>query len=283
MEQVNLLNFLHSEYPNFFDTEKKIANYILETKESVIEMTIGELAKKCQVSEASLSRFCKKCGMKSFHHFKITLARDLMDSKITQYPLSNSVTDTNISSSLQNILNNKIEELTATVTMMDVPNLTKILELLKNARTVAFGAVGNTIPVAMDATYKFNQIGITAICNTIWETQLAYTYNLRKEDVFIAISNSGASKRLLTMMQAAKDLGVTTISITNSENSPLAQISDYHIKTATREKLFMDEYYFSRISAFTVIEILYLFLTVGKKDVYQSVSRHEQAIADDKI
>jgi len=32
-----------------------------------------------------------------------------------------------------------------------------------------------------------------------------------------------------------------------------------------------------------VIEILYLFLTVGKKDVYKNISRHEQAIADDKF
>lgn len=55
------------------------------------------------------------------------------------------------------------------------------------------------------------------------------------------------------------------------------------ITTATREKLFLDEYYFSRISAFLVIEILYLFLTVGKEDVYKNLSRHEEAIADDKL
>ncbi len=73
------------------------------------------------------------------------------------------------------------------------------------------------------------------------------------------------------------------MAITNSEKSPLAKICNYHIKTATREKLFLDEYYFSRISAMTIIEILYLFLTVGKSDVYNNLSRHEQSIADDKI
>lgn len=43
------------------------------------------------------------------------------------------------------------------------------------------------------------------------------------------------------------------------------------------------KYYFSGISAFMVIEILYLFLTVGKKDAYENISRHEQSIADDKF
>ena len=63
----------------------------------------------------------------------------------------------------------------------------------------------------------------------------------------------------------------------------MAKLSNYHIKTATREKLFLEEYYFSRISAMTVIEILFLFMTVGKHDVYKTLSRHEQSIADDKV
>ncbi|WP_368502156.1 hypothetical protein [uncultured Clostridium sp.] len=45
----------------------------------------------------------------------------------------------------------------------------------------------------------------------------------------------------------------------------------------------IDEYYFSRISAMIVIEILYLFLTVGKPYVYKNLSNHEQSIAESKI
>ena len=167
--------------------------------------------------------------------------------------------------------------------MIDEENLLRIIKLISGARSIQFAAVGNTIPVAMDGSYKFNQIGIPAVANTIWETQIAYTYNLTKEDVVIVISNSGASKRLLNVAEVAHKKEAKVISITNSANSPLAKISDYHITTATREKLFLDEYYFSRISAMTVIEILYLFLTVGKEDVYDNLSRHEQSIADDKL
>jgi len=101
--------------------------------------------------------------------------------------------------------------------------------------------------------------------------------------VVIIISNSGASKRLIDVAEVATKQGAIIIAITNSNNSPLAKLCNYHIKTATREKLFLEEYYFSRISAMTVIEILYLFLTVGKEDVYKNLSRHEQSIADDKI
>ena len=87
----------------------------------------------------------------------------------------------------------------------------------------------------------------------------------------------------MTVIEAANERKATTIAITNNDLSPIAKASNYHITTATREKLFLDEYYFSRVSAFIVIEILYLFLTVGKEDVYQNISRHEQSIADDKL
>ena len=167
--------------------------------------------------------------------------------------------------------------------MINEAELKEILQILKSARTVQFVAVGNTIPIALDGCYKLNQIGISAVTNTIWETQIAYTYNLSKNDVVIVISNSGESKRLIDVVEIAAERGATSIGITNSYNSLLAKVCNYHIKTSTREKLFLSEYYFSRISAMTVIEILYLFLTVGKEDVYANISRHAQAIADEKI
>lgn len=278
-----VLDVIFSGYDNFFDAEKKIANYIINNKEEVVDMTIADLATASGASEATISRFCKKCNLKGFHHLKISLAKEIVESKDDAIPVSNDINQNNISQSLQNILANKIEELKQTVSMINEKKFKEILDILKNAKSVQLVAVGNTIPVALDGAYKFNQIGIKAVANTIWETQLAYTYNLTNEDVVIAISNSGASKSLLTVIEAANENGATTIAITNNEGSPIAKASKYHITTATREKLFLDEFYFSRVSAFMVIEILYLFLTVGKEDVYKNISRHEQSIADDKL
>lgn len=279
----SVIDIIFAEYNNFFDAEKKIADYIVNNREKLIDMTISELAESAGASEATVTRFCKKCNLKGFHHLKITLAKEVVDLKKDEISISGNVSEDNISLSLNNILLNKIEELKQTVSMIDEGDFKEILNIIKKGRSVQFAAVGNTIPVALDGCYKFNQIGITAIANTIWETQISYTYNLSNEDVVIIISNSGASRRLIDVAKAAMEQGATTIAITNSDNSVLAKICNHHIKTATREKLFLEEYYFSRISAMTVIEILYLFLTVGKEDVYKNLSRHEQSIADDKI
>lgn len=279
----SVLDIICASLDSFFESERKIGTYIIQHTAEVVDMTVGELAQACGVSDASVSRFCKKINMKGFHHLKITLAKEISEKGIEEEEVSNHISVNDIEQSLKNILANKVTEITQTVSMMDAEQLSEILNKLNMARTVQFFAVGNTIPVAIDGAFKLNQIGIPAVSGTIWETQIGYTYNMTAEDVVIAISNSGESTAVLRALEAAKSAGATTLSITNSEKSSAAQLSDYHITTATREKLFLDGYCFSRVSATTVIEILYLFLTSMRKDAYKSIVRHEQAIAFTKL
>lgn len=279
----SVLDTICASLDTFFESERKIGTYIIQHTAKVVDMTVGELAQACGVSDASVSRFCKKIDMKGFHHLKITLAKEISERGKEEEEVSNRISVNDIGQSLKNILANKVTEITQTVSMMDTKQLHEILDKLNTAKTVQFFAVGNTIPVAIDGAFKLNQIGIPAVSGTIWETQIGYTYNMMADDVVIAISNSGESTAVLRALEAARSAGATTISITNSEKSSAAQLSDYHITTATREKLFLDGYCFSRVSATTVIEILYLFLTSMRKDAYKSVVRHEQTIAFTKL
>lgn len=281
-ENKSVVGTICSFYDSYFDAEKKIADCIIARKEEVIDMTVAELAKASGTSDATVSRFCRRCGFKGFQHLKMSLAREVLEEKGKQVQVSNDILREDIGQSLQNILANKVAELTQTVSMIEPKKLEKILSLIEHARTVQVVAVGNTTPVALDFAFKLNQIGIPAVSGTIWETQVAYTLNLKKGDVVVVISNSGASRRLLTLMRGAKENGVMVIAVTNNPESSVAKSADYHVTTATREKLLLGEFCFSRVSATLVVEILYLFLAVSRKSAYGSIRRHERAIAEDK-
>ena len=274
----SVINQICASMDSFFDTEKKIGDYIVRNPKKVVDMTVGELAKECGVSEASVSRFCKRIELKGFHHLKISLARELVDAK-DDGEISGHISVDDMEGSLRGILSNKMEELRQTVAMIDREELKKILDVINNADTVLMAAVGNTIPVAMDGAYKLNQIGIRAMSTPIWETELGYSYNLTDKDVVVAISNSGESTGVIQILEAAKSRGAVAISITNNARSSVAELSTYHITTATREKLFLNGYCFSRVSATMVIEIIYLLLASMRKESYESIVRHEQAMA----
>lgn len=268
-------------YDQLFDAEKKIAKFILNNPKKVIDMTVSELAEISDVSIASVSRFCRKVGLKGFAQLKISLAQELVDTHKSG-EISNDISVDNIPQSLQNILANKITELKQTVNLINTDEFREILEGIRDASRVQVIAVGNTIPVAIDAAFKLNELGIPTTAGTIWETQLSYSFTLGKGDVLVAISNSGESDKVLEAVKIANNNKAMTIGITNSPHSAIGEEVQYHITTATREKLFLDEFCFSRVSASTVIEIIFLFLTEMIENSHKSMIKCEEMFAVDK-
>ena len=268
-------------YDQLFDAEKKIAKFILNNPKKVVDMTVSELAEISDVSIASVSRFCRKVGLKGFAQLKISLAQELVDTHKSG-EVSNDISVDNIPQSLQNILANKITELKQTGNLINTDEFREILEGIRDASRVQVIAVGNTIPVAIDAAFKFNELGIPTTAGTIWETQLSYSFTLGKGDVLIAISNSGESDKVLEAVKIANNNKAMTIGITNSPHSAIGEEVQYHITTATREKLFLDEFCFSRVSASAVIEIICLFLTEMIENSHKSMIKCEEMFAVDK-
>lgn len=268
-------------YDQLFDAEKKIAKFILNNPKKVVDMTVSELAEISNVSIASVSRFCRKVGLKGFAQLKISLAQELVDTHKSG-EVSNDISVDNIPQSLQNILANKVTELKQTVNLINTDEFREILEGIRDASRVQVIAVGNTIPVAIDAAFKFNELGIPTTAGTIWETQLSYSFTLGKGDILIAISNSGESDKVLEAVKIANNNKAMTIGITNSPHSAIGEEVQYHITTATREKLFLDEFCFSRVSASTVIEIIFLFLTEMIENSHKSMIKCEEMFAVDK-
>ena len=243
-EGQSVLGVICAFYDQFFETEKKIADCIMERKEDVVEMTVAELAAASQTSDATVSRFCRRCGFKGFQNLKLALAKEVMEESHKAVQVSNDIDRQKKRQSIQNILANKVAELEETAAMINEAELEQVLCLLEQAQTVQVAAVGNTIPVAMDCAFKLNQLGIRAVAGTIWEEEAAHAFNLTSRDVLLLISNSGMSKRLQTLAQGAKENGARLIIITNNPDSPLALLCDHCLVTATREKLLTQEFWF---------------------------------------
>ena len=173
---------------HFFNAEKRIADCVLEDTAGVAAMTSAELARCSSTSEATVTRFCKKLGFENYRAFQLALARDVMERQPLE--ISNEVQLDNIPQSLQNILSNKIDEMSATINGINPENLQRVLKLLQNAQLVQIAAVGNTIPVAMDAAFKFNQLGMRCITSEISEKNSAFALTLTPQDVLLLISTN---------------------------------------------------------------------------------------------
>ena len=122
-----------------------------------------------------------------------------------------------------------------------------------------------------------------AISAEMNELAIAQTMNLNEQDCLLVISNSGEATDLLKEIKIAKDKKVKVIAITNREDSPIALASDYHLKTGVRQTVLQMQYFFSRVSAFTMIEALFLLLINSDNKYVEHIRRHEEIISDQKV
>lgn len=277
----NIIDKIYSKLAVMSQSDQKIANKILENPQLIVNSTISELAEAAKVSVASVTRFCHNLGLAGFHNLKIQLAQ--VSGKEKSQSLKDLEGD-DLQTALRQIDKNKVAEVEATLKNIDSGTLNKVLDLLVNSRVVQVSAEGDTYPVAADAVYKFNQLGILAISSggTV-ETAIAQTLNLGKDDCLLLISNSGESQALLKQIRAAKKQNIKTIAITNRADSPLALEADYHLQTAVRQTVLQAQYYFSRVAAFTLIEAIFLILIAQDDKRVDNIKRHEEIISNQKI
>lgn len=265
-----------------FRAEKQIADYILAHRAEAAAMTSAELARASLTSEATVSRLCKKLGFQNYRAFQFALVHD-MAAEGGSAEFSYDVTLDDIPQSLQNILANKISELTATFHAIDPEDLKKVLSVLRQAAAVEIAAVGNTIPVALDTAFKFNQLGLRCVTSEISEKLSAFALTLTPADALLVISNSGRSNRLYRIAETARRNGTPVILITCDRSSPLAGLADHLLISTNREKLLTSaEFAFSRISAIAIAEILYHFLLLSIPDARENIRRHEALMQHDK-
>ena len=123
-EARNATSVICSAYDSFFEAEKKIADFLIEHKAEAAGM-----GRASQTSDATVSRFCRRCGFKGFQDLKLALTRELLEEEHREQEVTNEIDRHDLDQSLKNILANKVAELTETVRMMDTDNLEAILSL----------------------------------------------------------------------------------------------------------------------------------------------------------
>jgi RpiR family carbohydrate utilization transcriptional regulator len=277
LENYATIMAINNAYPDLFEQERKVAEYILKNSEAVTNMSVTELAEKSNVSDATIIRFSKKVGFKGFYHFKISLAKDIIDPETK---ISTHIDVENIKASIDNIFSYKIEEIKKTADVIDTTSVKNCIDLIVNCDSLYFFAAGNSNPVAVYAAYQFSQAGIKTVVNITPEMQINAAFSMGENDVAFGISNSGSTRMMLDVFEITQKRKIKSICITSYAKSPLAQLSDCTLHMVMTEKIFFEAFSSSRMMPMVVIDALLLLLSKNKTiDAYKHNSNCEQYLA----
>ena len=121
----NILDSITEQYHSLTKSGKKLADYVFSHTAETQYLSITSLAENCDVSEATITRFCRGLGLSGYNAFKLALAQadrmtDLGDSGNSAEPVSSEDSITTIAAKVHaaNIISlNESYELFDEITM----------------------------------------------------------------------------------------------------------------------------------------------------------------------
>lgn len=251
--QSSFISQIRKAIPDMRKSEVKVANYVLENMDAVIHMRIVDLAQEAQVSEPTVVRFCRALGLSGFQAFKVLLAQSNTSIHgIGQF----AITETDNSSDIvKKIFDTSVTQIMKVRNYLDEQQISRAVEALTKSKRVEFYGFGASGAVAMDAMHKFFRLQFSSVAYSDPHMQSMSAVTLQKDDVVVAISQSGRTKDLLHAMSIAKQQGARVISL-SPPNTPVSNLADLPIHVHINEDTDVFTPMTSRITHLLVIDCL---------------------------
>lgn len=214
---MSLLSEIQLKYSSFSTKEKGIADYLLSSPAEASRSTIHLLAKKTNVSNATITRFCKKVSCINFAELKVKLASE---------------THHNIEDNIDSRLKQQYIDVFRDVQGLNNPEvIQKTLQLISEANQIYIYGLGSSGLAAQELNYRLNRMGFS--CEAVTDSHLMIIRStlLKEDDLLIAFSRSGQTRELITSITKAKESGAKIASLTAYHDTHLTKLSDEVLKT----------------------------------------------------
>lgn len=271
----NCLSVIRASFPSLSDKEKGIASYILEHPDKIIHLSINELAEETQCAEATIFRLCKRLGFKGYQALKIALAKEVVHPIQDLHEAIGEEDD--YPTIAQKVFLTNIEALKDTLEILDGSAIEKAVSMLSEAGRIDLFGVGGSAAITMDAYHKFTKTGIPTFYHFDSHMQAIQASLRGPGDVVVGISHSGVNKDILQNLKIAKEAGAKIITITHYGKTPISQMSDVSLFTASRETIFRTEALASRLAQLCIIDALYVGMAVAR---FETTKENQAKIRD---
>ena len=256
-------------------SERKVADYILENRKEVIHMRIVDLAQEAHVSEPTVVRFCRAIGCDGFQNFKVALAQHIAHSP--DYEEFSFGDEDSARQYTFKVFDSTMEALKKVRDDIEVSAIEQAVALLSEARRVEFYGFGASAAVATDAQHNLFRLQISASVYSDPHVQAMSAMSLQKNDVVVAISQSGRTRALLDAIKLAQQSGAPVIALAPS-GSPVAVLADLAIAIDVDKD---DGDYTplpSRLAHMAVLDILAVGISRSKAGVREHLNTIEKGL-----
>ena len=213
--------------------ERNVAQIVAADYQAATRMTIAELATRAEVSQPTVTRFCRSVGCASFSEFKISLATTL--TVAAAYLKSERAFEDDTGKLAQRIMTRAASAVRECLDQIDSAVMDEAITVLAASRRIdLYGQGGGSAAMIEDAKLRLFRLGLPVSAYTDGHQQRMSAATLQQGDGVLAISNSGRSKSVVDAVEIARSFGAATVAITRP-GTPLAQAADLVIAVTIAE------------------------------------------------
>lgn len=276
----SLVHKIRFMYNQMGPGERKIAEYLLEHTEELINMSVSELAERCGCGDATVVRFSRKLGFDGFQAMKIVFAAELNTASTISSEIERSDSCLEI---FRKRINDISVALWSTESVLDGNSLDKASRMIMEAKRIVIFGLGNSASIVQDAAHKFLRLGLNAQSCSDNHMQAIIASHLDRSSVAIGVSHSGSSRDIVEALRLSKASGASTVCITNYSSSPIVRESDVALFTKSEETKHSILAMTSRIAQLAIFDAIYTYIVVNSsKNARNAIYNTEYSLQDKK-
>ena len=278
-----LLSRVRAQMQNFPEAQRRVARYILENSESVVRLTITELASSCGTSETTVVRLLRKLGYDSYQVFRVDMAQQVSSGTNWLRTFDEIQVGDSTAEIVAKVIGSTSVGVQDAQAVVSEPSIDAAVTAVLNAQCVFVTGVGSSAYVAGDLYHKLLRLGIRATTSSDPHMAAIHATHLTERDLLVCVSHSGESESILHAIEAMNDPRPTVVALTSYSHSSLAEKADHVLLSSSAETKFRPDAMLSRIIQLVIVDILNIScaMRMGTESAH-AIRRSQLAVARQK-
>jgi DNA-binding MurR/RpiR family transcriptional regulator len=232
----DVIDELRRQYDRLTQSQKRIAEYIVDHPDRVAFSTVDQMAGQLGVNPSTIVRFTYRLGLKGFPDLQertrqlvrgqLSAASEIVNENSVLVHLEGTAFGTSLGQDLQN--------LRRTISAIKVDDLQRASDLIAAARKVFVVGSFNAYSVAFFLGLALDRIrGNTTVWSGDMTLQASQLVDLGPDDCLIAFTSAPYAVSTQKVAQLAKEAKAKVIAVTDTPISAVGQIADVVLAAAS--------------------------------------------------
>lgn len=264
-------------------SDRRLAAMVLADLDFASKASISEIAAKIDVSEPTVTRFCRTLGCEGVRDFKFWLAQAIAvgGQYLTAEPVDRDQREQRIASVVSQAAIAAIERTAAGVDMPMVLDVSEILAA--SGQILCIGSGGTSSMLAVEMQNRLFRLGLPTIAQVDGQLQRMFAAVATPQTTVLAFSISGYAQSIVDAVKVARQYGARTIAIT-AVDSNLAAAAELVIPFQAIEDGNLYKPTSSRFALLAIVDMIATAVAENRgAKVLESLRRIKQSINTLKV